>query len=345
MHKIIMLIAFFSGMIYFSNAQSLISFKEQNFELTNAVKDSSGYSYTENAYNFIQGQIVMIEATCQGQYYKPVIQIVGPAVDGKTIDPEDKYYEYTYYKTQAVFLIKATGLHKLYFTSSEPAKTGTGIVKLGLANSAILDNIRIMPLNNSTLGQSLSAVLRQAIFNFIFTGIKKGNTIKASIILPGADMKHPETGFATRSVYDINATEKLVKAATYMMGDIFYEYDGTDRRSDTRNYLDKYDFKDTIILLRKYDSLKNVLAQTLSADFTVERETILPIPNEMKVTGGFLYPQSGRTIVYKHRGNERLIDPKQPMDFLAGKNMRIELSLQSNIFGMGAALVIRVYSY
>ncbi|MGF2413119.1 MAG: hypothetical protein ACQUYJ_12385, partial [Ferruginibacter sp.] len=90
-----------------------------------------------------------------------------------------------------------------------------------------------------------------------------------------------------------------------------------------------------------------VLINSLSKDFTIERETILPIPFEdfaVRTRKDGKAEANGRSIVFTHRGNDRLLPNNHGFSCLAEKQMKIELCIKTYL-NESAGLYLRIYSH
>jgi hypothetical protein len=351
----------------FTYSQSLIKFSETPFTLSDKLKDEKGFCYTTTQVNLKKDQILMLSAESQHLEFKPFIFIEGPVINGKKTTVDIKHKGYIGYNYEIIATINETGQYTIVIFSTEIGKLGSGILKSGIIPTAIINNKQIfaMPQQNP-FADALSANLRLAIFNFMYgvTKIpkssyeyssKKGkldSLVITNVGLPGT--------LITKSIFDYTGVEafqvmtkdgKLAyeKGAQYCMGLINFEYIPTDQSERKRPYLETYNFKDTAILLKRYDSLKTVLINNLSKDFSIERETTLPIIRSEQYPplrkDGFTNP-GGKSVVFTNLTNSRILPDGHKFSFLANKQMKIELSLEQMGWysSESCCLFIRIYS-
>ena len=353
-----------------AQTQTLVSTKEINFEITGNQKDQKGFPYTFSTVSLVKGQILIASAVADLVDFHPIILFKGPIINGKEVVPEIIHQsDRTQLQFEGIYKINETGNYDIAIFAAEKGTISKGKLKLGLANQQILNNTMIMamPIKND-FTDALSANLRQAIFNFNFEkkSIARGEfafsdgRILDSLYIPIIRLPNSimYDGIATKvgtiSTADKNNIPILISGVQYCYGYIKCPYSNYALTRDLTK-LDKkesilklYDFKDTVLLIKTYDSLKNVLINSLSKDFTIERETLLPIPydyleDKNRPKNGAESP-NGRSIVFTHKGNDKLLPNKHGFNCLAEKQMKIEVCLKSDL-SKNYGVYIRIYSH
>ena len=339
-----MILAFsFLTIMTIANAQSLIQkFVQQKFILSDSFKSPDGYYFGAVTYGLQLHSILMIRAVGTGAEMRPNIFLRGPIKNEAETTPTIKLYDTTTDKTtNEFFVINKAGDYTIYFANGRMGKKGEIMASIGLASTEWLDNTNIFPMaGNTPLAASLGTLLRHAIFQF---NLVKGERLmfggnKPSISVTGADMGSAGTIIDDETVLDVNLKEKFSRVCNYEMGVVKYK----SLAKNKEDYSSGWDQQDSTLAIKNYDNLKSTLLKILATDFIIERETVFPLYYFHR-KGDWI--RHGRSIVFKHKGNRDVIDPANEFYFLAGKNMRVELSLRPDTFGSAAELILKVYSY
>lgn len=330
MQKIKWIIVF--GLLDACNAQgqSLVQkFKENTFILSDAKKSTDGFYYDNVSYNLKEGLILMINAVGNGSDIRPLFAVNGTTVNGIENVATLKFIDTSSVtETNAVYLINKTDDYTIVVANGRNGNKGTIKTKMGLGNMAWLGDAAIFPTTNkSPFALALKNLLFHAIFQFnLIKGEKRqgyiGRIYDNNYIIPGAIMKSAITNFG-----DYGSGVK------YNMGEIVNRkfpqkegYKATD-----------YDKGDSVIAIKKYDSLRAVLKSSLPNDFSLEKE------ERFKLMTDDVPAKNGLRIIYAHTGNNAIIDPSNNLpDLLASNKMKIELSLE--IGSIISNIYLRIYS-
>ncbi len=325
---LISLLLFVTGI---ANAQSLVQkFAEQTFVLSDTFKSPDGYYFGYVSYNLAKGSFLMINA--EGPYGKvnPRIIVKGPIENGTEAIPTMQFLDTAHDgELHAVFIINKTGSYNIIIANGIVGNKGTIRTKMGLGSMDWLNNTKILPATNNTpFTLALTQLLRHAIFNFNFIKGENdrtsfGRNYKNNFRLPGADMESPYTCIR----------DYLSGGCIYLMGEI--DYKPLPKKKEDDETL--YDQKDSIIGIKKYDSLKSVLLSILSTDFVIEREEKFKLNFERDTR------QDGRRIIFTHKEAGTICDPADYIpELIASKKIKVELSLE--LWTVTPKIFLKIYS-